>query len=78
MDFSVNDSTLIPRADTETLIERAINLIQHQPNANILDLGTGSGNIAISIALECPSTTLIAVDRSSAALNWQNITLVNY
>ena len=69
LDFAVNESTLIPRPDTEILLEQAIKITQQQPYCKILDLGTGSGNIAISIAHECPTANITAVDISSDALN---------
>ncbi|ETD67277.1 N5-glutamine S-adenosyl-L-methionine-dependent methyltransferase, partial [Pelistega indica] len=53
--FQVNPKVLIPRPDTETLVEAAIQWVeQHQPQARVLDLGTGSGAIAVSIAHYCP------------------------
>jgi len=69
LDFAVNESTLIPRPDTEILLEQAIKITQQQPYCKVLDLGTGSGNIAISIAHECPTANITAVDISSDALN---------
>lgn len=65
----VNQHTLIPRADTETLIEAVLN---DYPNKNealdILDLGTGSGAIAIALAAEYPNSNVVAVDFSKEAL----------
>ena len=68
LEFEVNKSTLIPRPDTETLAEYAINLIKDK-NADILDIGTGSGCIAISIAHYCKNADVMAVDISENALN---------
>ncbi|MBK1648078.1 peptide chain release factor N(5)-glutamine methyltransferase [Rhabdochromatium marinum] len=64
----VSPATLIPRPETELLIDWA--LAQHPPDAVIrcADLGTGSGAIAIAIALERPHWPLLALDRSAAAL----------
>ena len=67
-DFYVDPSVLIPRPDTETLIELCLQLIQHKPNAKLLDLGTGSGIIAITLAAECPQLKVTAVDNSIEAL----------
>ena len=67
-DFYVDPSVLIPRPDTETLIELCLQLIQHKPDAKLLDLGTGSGIIAITLAAECPQLKVTAVDSSVAAL----------
>ncbi|MFC4892430.1 peptide chain release factor N(5)-glutamine methyltransferase [Pseudofrancisella aestuarii] len=70
----VNQHTLIPRADTETLIEAVLN---DYPNKNealdILDLGTGSGAIAIALAAEYPNSNVIAVDFSKEALKQSEI-----
>jgi len=67
-DFHVDHNVLIPRPDTETLIELCLQLIHHQPNASIIDLGTGSGIIAITLAAEYPQLNITAVDNSAAAL----------
>ena len=69
LDFAVNESTLIPRPDTETLLEQAVKITQKHPHCNILDLGTGSGNIAISIAHECPTANVTGIDISPNALD---------
>ena len=65
--FKVNQSVLIPRPDTEVLIEQAQIVVT--PNPRILDLGTGSGCIAITLAKECPNATVVATDRSAEALD---------
>lgn len=62
--FKVTPAVLIPRPETELLVELAL---QQQPQ-RVLDLGTGSGCIAISIALVLPSTQVTAVERSQTAL----------
>ncbi|MBE0468419.1 MAG: peptide chain release factor N(5)-glutamine methyltransferase [Methyloprofundus sp.] len=67
-DFKVDPSVLIPRPATETLIEVCLQLIEPKPNAKLIDLGTGSGIIAITLAAECPQLQVTAVDRSAAAL----------
>ncbi len=68
-DFIVTPDVLIPRPDTETLIEVCLELIKHQPQGNLIDLGTGSGAIAVTLAAEQPSLNITAVDNSLAALN---------
>lgn len=66
LNFHVTPDVLIPRPDTELLVELAI---QHAPvNSSLLDLGTGSGAIAISIAHQRPDLTVTALDISAAAL----------
>lgn len=73
-DFAVNRHVLVPRPDTELVVETALQLIEtvNSSEPHILDLGTGSGCIAISIALALAeggrSFRLHAVDRSSEAL----------
>ena len=66
--FRVTPDVLIPRPDTELLVETAVALLQGRPGARVLDLGTGSGVIAVSIALACPHVYVSATDRSVAAL----------
>ncbi len=66
--FSVNPSVLIPRPETEELAHVALGLFRTMPNPAILDIGTGSGCIAITIKLENPSATVFATDISHAAI----------
>jgi len=74
LNFKVNEHTLIPRPDTEVLVEQVLNWINAQPaqlsNKRLLDLGTGSGCIAISLAHELKHANwqVVAVDLSSEAL----------
>ena len=66
--FRVSPDVLIPRPDTELLVELALARIPPGQAMDVLDLGTGSGCIAITLALERPLARLTAVDRSAAAL----------
>lgn len=68
--FYVNKNILIPRIETEKLVEYAIKEINNFTNLNIIDLGTGCGNIAISIAknINSPNKIIYAVDINSRAL----------
>jgi release factor glutamine methyltransferase len=68
MTFKVTPDVLIPRPDTELLVELALLHIPKNKQLRVLDLGTGSGAIAISIANARPLTQVVAVDKSSAAL----------
>ena len=72
--FAVSPAVLIPRADTETLVETALEQLTrlHRQRCavplSLLELGTGSGIIAITLALEAPDTDVHAVERSPEAL----------
>lgn len=66
--FSVTPQTLIPRPDTELLVELTLEKAQGWESPRVLDLGTGSGAIAVSVACERPGATVTAVDASAGAL----------
>ena len=66
--FRVNRHTLIPRPETELLVEAALERIPAQYRAEVLDLGTGSGAIAVAIACARPRCNITAVDLSVDAL----------
>jgi release factor glutamine methyltransferase len=67
--FSVSPAVLIPRPETELLVDAALEHIDRQGHGSVLDLGTGSGAIAIAIALQRPNVRVVAVDASQAALD---------
>ncbi len=64
----VNEHTLIPRPETELLVEQALGLIGDKSGLTIADLGTGTGAIAIAIAKEHPGCEIVATDLSPQAL----------
>ena len=66
--FKVNPHVLIPRADTETLIEKALSKINVRNAYDILDLGCGTGIIGITIALERPLSKITLIDQSEYAI----------
>ena len=69
MKFFVDENVLIPRADTEILVEEVLNIIGNKENLDILDMCTGSGAIAISIAKNTNNSKVFAVDISEKALD---------
>lgn len=68
MELIVTPATLIPRPDTETLVEAALAKLSKDKPHLVLDLGTGSGAIALAVSKNRPKTNVIAVDASTAAL----------
>ncbi|WLH80096.1 MULTISPECIES: peptide chain release factor N(5)-glutamine methyltransferase [unclassified Pseudomonas] len=86
LDLEVAPHTLIPRPDTELLVETALQLLPATPT-QVLDLGTGSGAIALALASERPAWTVTAVDRVLEAvalaernrqrLHLNNVTVLN-
>ena len=68
LDFAVTGATLIPRPDTELLVDEAIKIAKGQPELLIADIGTGSGCVALAIASRLPKAKLVAIDISPEAL----------
>jgi release factor glutamine methyltransferase len=69
MSFRVTPDVLIPRPDTETLVSAALELLPEAvADAQVLDIGTGSGVVAVAIAVERPTAHLVGTDISQAAL----------
>lgn len=66
--FKINDATLIPRPDSETLVEAALKKIPKDKPFRVLDLGTGSGCLLLAILSERPKATGLGVDASERAL----------
>ncbi len=66
--LAMDRRAFIPRPETEGLVEVALQLTPTRVPATVLDAGTGSGAIALSLAVECPAWTVLAVDASPAAL----------
>jgi release factor glutamine methyltransferase len=67
-EFIVDANVLIPRPETELLVEAAIRYAREANIRTVADIGTGSGNIAVSIACALPTVRLVALDISEAAL----------
>jgi release factor glutamine methyltransferase len=68
LDFYVDPRVLIPRPETELLVEKALELARERDVATIADIGTGSGAIAVSLALNLPRAKVLATDVSPLAL----------
>ena len=64
----VNENVLIPRPETELLVEKIINESDKSANLNILDIGAGSGNISLALAKNLPNSKIAAIDMSERAL----------
>ncbi len=73
--FHVTPDVLIPRFETEVLVQE---LLRRTQKGRVLEIGTGSGNIAITLACECPEMEIVTVDCSGPALavarlNWERL-----
>jgi release factor glutamine methyltransferase len=68
LDFAVDPRVLIPRPETETLVELALEFISHLPDPVLVDVGTGSGCIGITLAVHAPLARVYALDLSPHAL----------
>ena len=71
LDFVVDSNVLVPRQETESLVEEVIDFVRSRPDeqVTIADIGTGSGAIAVALAGILPAARLLAVDTSKAALD---------
>jgi len=70
LDFKVGPGVLVPRPETETLVEAVLGRFERSFNGRILDLGCGSGILSVVLAREFPGAKVVAVDRSATALDF--------
>lgn len=72
LDLRISEATLVPRPDTETVVEAALDVLRNDPHATvpprIADIGTGSGAILLALLSELPKATGVGTDISAAAL----------
>jgi release factor glutamine methyltransferase len=68
LSIMVNESVLIPRPDTELLVEQVLEQVSMLSHPRVLELGTGSGAISLALATERPSSCIVATDQSVKAL----------
>lgn len=78
LELSVTPDTLIPRPETELLVELALERIPPNQTCNILDLGTGTGAIALALASERPQAQIMAIDQSLSALQIAKLNAERY
>lgn len=75
--FKVGPGVLVPRADTETLVEKAVEFLKERENAKALDLCSGSGCVGIAIAKQLPDADVVLLEKYDEAMRYleKNITL---
>lgn len=72
LDLQVTSHTLIPRPETELLVEKALEVARQEDIRTIADLGTGCGAIALALAVECPAAQVVGIDISEPAISVAN------
>lgn len=80
LEIKVGPGVLVPRPESELLVEAALNYIEKIDGpVSVVDLGAGSGALALSIATEAPNTHVIAVEKSSDAIHWlkENVSFID-
>jgi len=77
-EFHVGPAVLIPRPETELLVDEVIKKLKIEQSPSICDIGTGSGAIAISLALEIPKSQIVASDISEKALQYTRRNIEKY
>jgi release factor glutamine methyltransferase len=79
LELKVGPGVLVPRPESELLVEAVLTFIEkHKGEVSVVDLGAGSGALALAIATEAPQTHVIAVEKSPAAIEWlkENVSFI--
>jgi release factor glutamine methyltransferase len=78
LEFEITPAVMVPRPETETLVEAALGFLGQRGEARVLDIGTGSGAVAMAIAVNAPRVTIVATDISAGALEVARRNVVRY
>jgi len=78
LDFYVDRNVLIPRPESELLVEKSIDLVRNGGITSVADIGTGCGAIAVSLAVNLPEVVIYAVDVSAPALEVAEVNCRRY
>jgi release factor glutamine methyltransferase len=78
LELAVGPGALVPRPETEMVVEQALEHLEDIPDPWVMDVGTGSGAIALAVAIECPDARVWASEISEEALSWARLNASRY